>query len=478
MKKTTKRKLIIAAIGLFTAIVVASLVWAFSGKKETYCSVIPNDAVALARVDFRQFFSEHEIDFDKQQDLPKALIKQMVEKSGVDFSKPIYAFACETGKSGLVVPISDVQLFRDFIKDNGFMSFTHSQSKGYDWAMSGQIAAIFDSEKCLLMTGAGMNVRKELVKLMEQDADDSVLDESLYENISRCKKPLAAIVSVEEMYKQNIPSLTEQMGVSEDAFDMNLLFGFDAKKEKATLTLDVLPNSSEARSLLKEKMNLANDLKGKFVNAIDTDPMLWFSFSGMQNLGEQIAKLAQLDELTDLNAINLPELLGSFSGEAAVIVPNGSVKDYAFLAEVKDNKVLDIINQAEQLSGGTVKSIRITDNQYVLGVEGQTIFCGIQNNIFYLTNAQNLVSKVGQNLTSSVSDYDDDIASASAYFSVDAQQALQSALKLDPSLNPIMLLMGSRLSKLDRLYFTAKDTHAELVLKAKDGEDIVGLILK
>lgn len=478
MKKTTKRKLIVAAVGLLTALVVAALVWAFSGKKDSYCSVIPDDAVALARVDIHQFFSEHDIDLKDQKNLSLALVAQMANKSGVDFSKPIYAFACENGKAGIVVPISDVELFRDFMKNNGFMSFTLSQSKGYDWAMSGQIAAIFDSEKCLLMTGVGMNVRRELIKLMEQDEDDSVLDESLYANISRCKKPLAAIVSVEEMYKQNIPTLTEQMGVDDDAFDMDVLFSFDAKKEKATLALDVFPNSSEARQLLKEKMNLANDLKGKFINAIDTDPVLWLSFSGMQNLGEQIAKLAQLDELSDLSTINLPELLGSFSGEAAVIVPNGSAKDYIFLAEVKDNKVLGIFNTMKEASQGQISAVQMAENEYFCSVAGQSIFAGIKNDVFYLTNAQNLVAKVGQNLNSNVSDYDDDITSASAYMNISAQQALQSALKLDPSLNTIMLLMGTRLSKLDRLYFTAKDTHAELVLKAKDGEDIVESLLK
>lgn len=478
MNKTTKRKLILAAVGLFTAVVVAALVWAFSGKKDSYCSVIPDDAVALARVDVQQFLSEHDIDIKDQKNLSFALIMQMANKSGVDFAKPIYAFACSDRKVGLVVPISDVELFRDFLKNNGLISFTLSQAKGYDWAMGGQYAAIFDSEKCLLLTGAGMNVRKELVKLMEQDEDDSVLDESLYDNISKCKAPLAAIVSVEELYKQNIPNLTEQMCVDDDAFDMDILFSFDAKKEKATLAFDVFPNSSEARQLIEQKMKLADDLKGKFINAIDTDPLLWLSFGGMQNLGEQIAKLAQLDELSDLNAVNLPELLGSFSGEAAIIVPNGSAKDYIFLAEVKDSKVMDIFKQAEQMSQGAVKAIRVTDNQYILSLQGQTIFAGIQDGTFYLTNAQNLVGKVGQNLTSSVSDYDDEITSSAAYMSVSVEQALSAAAKLDPSLRTAMLLFGNRLGKLDRFYFTAKDNHAEFVIKAKDGEDIVESLIK
>lgn len=477
MKQTTKKKLILAAVALTTAVVVAALVWAFSGKKDSYCSVIPDDAVALARVDLGQFLSDHDIEVKNQKNLSFALILQMANKSGVDFSKPIYAFACSDRKAGIVVPISDVELFREFMKNNGLIPFTLSQAKGYDWAMSGQYAAIFDNEKCLLLTGAGMNVRKELVRLMEQDEDDSVLDEDLYDNISRCKKPLAAIVSVEELYKENIPTLTEQMGVDDDAFDMDVLFSFDARKDKATLALDVFPNSSEARQLLKDKMNLAEDLKGKFVNAIDADPLLWFSFTGLQKLSETVAGVEQFEELSGLG-IDVQKLLGSFSGEAAIIVPNGSIKDYIFLAEVKDNKVMDIFRQAEQFSQGTVKAIRITDNQYVLGVQGQTIFAGIQDDTFYLTNAQNLVGRVGQNLTSNLSDYDDEITSAGAYMSISAQQALTAAIKYDPSLRTAMLLMGNRLDKLDRLYFTAKDTHAELVLKAKDGEDIVKSLIK
>lgn len=478
MKKTTKRKLIVAAVGLLTAVVVAALVWAFSGKKDSYCSVIPDDAVVLARIDAHQFLSEHDIDLSDQKYLPVVLITKMIDKCGVDFSKPIYGFACSDRKGGAVIPLKDVELFRDFLKNNGFISFTLSQAKGYDWAMSGQYAAIFDNEKCLLMTGAGMNVRKELVRLMEQKADDSILDEDIYKNLSSCKKPLALIVSVEEMYKQNIPTLTEQMGVDDDAFDMDLLLSFDAKKEKATLAFDVFPNSSEARQLLKDKMNLASDLKGKFVNAIDADPMLWFSFGGMQNLGEQAARIAQLDVLAEFSAVPLPEILGSFSGEAAVIVPKGSVKDYIFLAEVKDNKIMDFFKQAEQMSAGAVKAIRITDNQYVLGVQGQTIFAGIQDDTFYLTNAQNLVGKVGQTLNSNVSVYDDEITSAGAYMSVSLGQILSAAPKFNSSLTAPMLLFGSRLSKLDRLYFTASGTHAELVLKAKDGNDIVESIFK
>lgn len=477
MKKTTKKRLIVAAVGLCVAATVAALAWAFSGKKDSYCSVIPDDAVALARLDFNQFVNEHDIEIKEQKYLPLALVAQMIKTSGVDFSKPIYAFACSERKSGAVIPIKDIELFRDFLKNNGYISFTLSQAKGYDWAMSGQYAAIFDNEKCLLMTGVGMNVRNELVELMEQDEDDSVLDESLYENISGCKKPFAAIISMQEVLESVDASVLKEADIDEDELDMDVLISFDAKKEKATLAIDLFGNSRAARKAIDSKTALMENLKGTYINAIDSDPLLWLSFGGLKNLSDQVKNVPQLQEFKQMG-IDVEHLLSSFSGEAAVIVPNNNPNQAILLAEVENNNVLDIIKQAETLSMGQVKFVKISDEDYVCSMGGMAIFAGIKNGTFYLTNAQQLVSKVGENINSNMSMYEDEVKSVSAYMSINAAQAFSASTKLIPGSRSMMLLLGGKLSKIDRFYMNSNGTHTEFVVCAKEGEDIIKGLLK
>ena len=106
---------ILSAILLFIA--VAWCAFRRCSNNEHYLSALPGDVIALSRIHVDELVKAHE---DAPSILTGLFIRNFSNKTGIDYSAPVYAFMDAERKLGLVGAVSDASALQSFLVKNNF----------------------------------------------------------------------------------------------------------------------------------------------------------------------------------------------------------------------------------------------------------------------------------------------------------------------------------------------------------------------
>lgn len=381
-------------LGCLAAVVAcAALVWFIFGrsKKDDYCSVIPQDAVLVARMAPAEFLEKNGIALDELADKvgeSRRFVKMglsYLKGCGIDITRPFYFFVDGNACIGMCAAVSDVKDLKSVIKTE-----MHSEildENGYNWVNvgSGDAWLCFDSDK-VLFYGNPRNIsvmQEDIVSLMKQDADKSVLSTDLYKQLIDSKKSFAAnldYAATMDIVKSLAGSSGDMAALTATALLMppcNMLFGLDAEGNKVQYTADVFPKDSKAEKEYDELMSKVPSIKGDLVGKGLKNPLAWmcFNFPGkdlldfvMQIPGAE-ETLAQVSQKVDIAT-----LLGSFNGDVTLSVNNdlsASDPEFLLIASTENNKYVGVLNTLTTIGGSDValvsdggSTFHITQKQY------------------------------------------------------------------------------------------------------------------
>ncbi|MBQ0050374.1 MAG: DUF4836 family protein [Bacteroidales bacterium] len=470
-----KRWIITAAIAVVVVAVIVVCFLCCGRKNHSYCSVVPKDAKALARVDVTGFMKKHHIDLEDVLGAGELFI----QNSGIDVELPFYVFVTPKEATGVVLPVKDSGKLKTMLSTYGEMlNIKLSEKQGYNWMEMGDAIGCFDNTRMLILMGGGMNARKILLTLMEQNEEESIMGTTLYSNVEKLDKPLAMVLPLEESLTKGKTLVGNGVDIKPECLDADVAVTFDIQGSEAIFAIDLVLNTEEMKNYIyiAEHEDKLKKIDGTFVAQGMSHPLVWgsLSFDGSKITPEMLESIKAIKELADIAGLDkaLTSLRGDISfsyGDDKVLVQ----------ANVADNHLLALADNVKALTGGQLEATKLTNNTYCIGKGDEPIFIGQKDNTFYVSNSGEMNALVGKKAESSLVSKLGDIKECYFYVSCDVQQLLAVMQKADPNMKSSLLLMGSRLKELDQLTLRCPElTHAELVLSVKDGADFVEKMFK
>lgn len=367
------KKTLIALIAVAVVAVAVLAYFIFGGKKsDDYCSVIPEDAVLVARIAPVEFLEKNDIELDELADKMgenKRFVKMgmsYLEGSGVDITRPFYFFMDSHGSVGLCFAVSDVKDFKSMLTNEQRANIKEKDGY-YLVSEAGSPACIcFDKKKGLIYGNPfGPMLESDVIELMGQDASKSVLSTNLYKQLIACDKSFAvntdysSLLDIAKGMNLDADLNASLSAVSMFVPDCNVLSSFDIEGSKILLSADMFPNSDKAEQDLKELLGNIPVIKGDMADKGLSNPIAWlcFNFPGPRILqfvqqipgaGEVLAQITQQVDITTL--------LNSFDGDVSLAVNNtfASSPEFLMMANTVNNKYVNVLSSLVNLKGSNL----------------------------------------------------------------------------------------------------------------------------
>ena len=98
-------------------LLILAIAWCASRRfstNEHYLSALPQDVIALSRIHVDELVKAHE---NAPSILTGIFIQNFSNKTGIDYSAPVYAFMDAERKLGLVGAVSDASALQSFLEE-------------------------------------------------------------------------------------------------------------------------------------------------------------------------------------------------------------------------------------------------------------------------------------------------------------------------------------------------------------------------
>lgn len=528
-----KKKWLIGG-GVAAAVVAAvASFFIFKSKTDDYCSAIPQNTVALVKVDANKFLESNGAKMDELvskgiSQLSKmggkeeaVMAEDFYKNSGIDFTRPFYGFVTEEASAGVVFALTDGSKLAEYLKKLGAPV---SERDGFKVIAEHSASLIIDNNRALL---AGNIDTKKAIEWMKQDKDKSVMSTSLFENLNKSEEPAAMIISSKQLWKvcerfmsgrefKQMKQMVAMQGMSLDDLDMDLILGANMKSDKAYISLECIPNSQAMKDYVNEAEKFCGKIDPSFATNCVDDPALWAGFAINSSKLLEIVDALPLDALMEqMNlSIDVKSLVQSVGGQISFMIPTVIGNKVIAQASVKNNSILNTLisilpaNEASCISnmGGDQyvydESNKYRRNSYIdvdsIASEdefdsyydsyssyadsyhnNEKAYFGIRNGVMYFSNDMDLASKAGSSVNSKLSALSSDMSDCTGYATLNISKFVDYYIGmgyLEKGNVPASIV--KRLKMLDRLTLKMGVTKAELSVSVKDGKNIFDVMFK
>lgn len=483
-----KRNLIIGIAAVVVLAVILFFVF-FRGKNNQYCASIPKDAVGLVRIDAASVFERYDAELSALIG-KKNGIDALSDQFGVDLKSPIYGFATVKGATGIVAKMKSTEELKTMSRLLGAKA---TEKQGYNWIQKGDFVVCFNKNKLLAMQGGGMNIRKDMIALMEQDEEESIMSTQMFENLGTMKEPIVLFTSLKSLPKEALSKMALAGSVKPEDMDLDIAVTLDIVKDKLIMAFQTYANSDAMKKYYDEYASKMKKIDGSYISSVQNAPIVWGSMSipgkliadGVsKNLAELMSQMPKGNAESQMLVQGVSAVVKTIScldGDVNFTLTDAQSGNFMVQAKVKDNSVMDLIGFAEGLVEGEsdVKFKKVNDNSFTVTSEGKTMWGGVNGEDFFFANNLDLLKTVGQEVETGLESLKSEICNNYFYVTVDVQQILVPLLMNDPGMRQMGTLLKERLSQLDRLTLSSSDLHRiELALSVKDGQDFVKALLK
>lgn len=462
-----KKGFIVGGIVAVVVILIAVLCYIAFRNNNKYCSVIPQDACVVLRVDAMKFIEKHDIETKHLESILKLANVSSLNDAGIDFDEPAYAFVQPSGVMGVVIPVNDGDKLENLLNyTSTFIGSKVKSRQGYRWLETSGIVVAFDDTRLLALSGAGMNSRNKIIELMEQDADESILSTKLFSDLSSLDKPLA-MVSSSSMLPESISKMIPLPNGSDlKSLDVNALLSFDIVKDKAMLEVELKANNDESKDVLDKNAAMCHKVNGTFLTSGVHDATAWASLNLDGSLLSGVLPSDISDEI-DLSSIN---------GDISVMYKDKG-EEFVLLAEVADKSILGFVERLSEISEGSLQAMKLNDSKYVLNIASSAYFAGVEGNTFYLTNSSEIGNNIGRKVVTGVEFLKDEISDSYFFATIDVAPIVAQQLRGQYAL--MFSTYAAKLLSLDRFTVVSKSPYRyQMTLSVKDGQDFVETILQ
>lgn len=404
MKKKYLILLSVVVIGIAAAVMAS--IW---GHRNTHGNTIPKDARAIAMFDLRKLATEADLSLQEQQQFVNRLLQMEVDlrELGLDLRQPIYGFATQEGNFGAVSAVSDkdnLETLLTRLHERGSVSeLTHQ--RGYAWAtVAQQWLLCIDNSKVMLMgpaVGSAQDqLRSQMVRLMEQDYDDSGMQLPVFSKLTEQDEPLTVIADAQLIPADWRDELCKALNV-EQLNDVQLLLGIDADENRVDIDADLITERPDVKERLQRLDDLLRPIEGSLIERAHSSGLLWMACN-ME--GTKLVELLRQypDVRTALLGLNMmvdaDQMLMAINGDVTL-----ELTDLAFLlgwsqqpsvrlmAELKN---MDFLEQRDYWLQSAAKQsaygLTAEGEGFCLTSNGMTAWFGASDDVLYAASTHDL----------------------------------------------------------------------------------------
>ncbi len=403
-----KTKAALIALPLIAAIGLGA--YYFVSRSQTaYLNALPSDLKALARFDLLTFADEADLEISDFVDFVRHARSSEKSETGIDFSRPLYAFAAESGNFGMVAAIADDDDFTALCEElhaEGRASAIARQ-RGYSWVtLLDRWLCAFDGSRALVMgpvaSSAQDQLRVEMVRLLEQNKDYSGQTTLFFSQLAKKSGAAVAMIGPELFpprlrlffYKLRIASHNDGMVSLQLSTRANELF-LDAVLE---------PLTDETKSEVTQMFDKLRPIKGELIGNAHSDNSCWL---GLNIEGSRLLKFMRTSKslrsaLAAMNlAIDLDNIISAIDGDVAFeFTPDFSPSPHNLVsfnfhgfylaARLRDTSCFD---GAAAWGNSFVDVQSLGPLDYSLSLASERYYLGAADNILYLGSQQGLTTE-------------------------------------------------------------------------------------
>lgn len=477
------------------ALIVCGIgIWLFMSffKANDFLNVLPAQPKALAVIDLPKLADEADL-----KDADQTEWKQLFEKyseSGLDWSKPFYAFVTSKENIGMLAAVSDEDLLDKTIKEGhkeGLCDYLDDY-RGYKWALfDGSWLLGFNEDVALLMgpvIASDMNMtRAEMLRYFHQEKEESGCASRLFAEISERKSSVALSSTLDVL--PNSFNETFKMGLPGHATlgDIRVVADCRFTPRDMIVNCEIDSDVPEVNKYY-EKMTVINGkLKGVFSTDLLPNTLLWASANVE---GKSLLNLLRKDPdirtfLIGLNmGVDADRMISSIDGDVAIridSVNNSQNYAYSLSAELADRSFLNDadywIQSARQRSDW--KLVEWSENNFYAGMPKWQCYFGVQKNWFYLASSEVTAHNMFKQHSQVLSSWQKDLKESRFFIWVNMKEVIGL-----PMVKNWLALSGNKIwqNKLQALEsFAVRSTdprHIAFKLTSRKGTNLMNELLK
>jgi len=481
---------------LFFVIILAVL---SSCSKNDYLNVIPKDATYVSSVNMANIAQKGELGESPLMDMAKGYMGIMLSKDaqetvksymedpremGIDFTAPIYIFKTPAQAMGVTMKVGSDDKLEGFLKllqDQNMCSKPVERDGMFTGTILDDIDFAYNDNTFLLvmsLNDGGSAVRlQQIIKLFEQEKDDSFLSTEAYEKMDDDKKDIiiySNLAAVPIDYAMTVKSLVPN-GVK--LADVEIFASLAFQDGRAVLSSEINGKTESAQKALDEANKHFRKIEGRYIDSPSENFFVWgcagVDGNWLLNTLKQDVKIKQMLFLVE-RAIDIEQIIRSVDGDLSVVLPStfvtgnsaNSVIDFIATAKIKDEKFLDDVPDWKQsMKEYNIKMIETGKNNWVLSGGDMKINWGVDDDNVYIATSDAFNSNAFSKRSQVLKDYESEIKDNLVFIYMNL-----SSLPLKEVASVIQVPgMASRLTALKALVIKSPSAHKmEMVLELKD----------
>lgn len=406
-------------------LVVVSLLASCSESNE-YVNAIPKDAAMVVSLDLKSMAQKSGINGKEGERVVAKLtdaLKSGLEGEAYATAEKIVKNPAETGLSltdksymfvtsnsnafAFVAKVSSeskVETLMQSLKEQQLCSELKTES-GCTWTTLGNGLCAYNSGTFLLLGTFGSDpegMKGTLLAWMRQDAENSYASTHDFDRLRNAKGEINVLVNMAVLPHEATMQMRMGMPADLKLEDIKCLISATFEKGKIVVDFESLIENKDLIALYEKQTELSTPLKGAYMEYYPANTLLWAS--GNLN-GEAIYDLLcenpTIKQSLDnpMLPVDLKTIFSAIHGDVAIGFSSLANNELLVYADVTNKEFLSTFEDLRPLfalSGGQMKLNSTGADQYELRMYNQSIWFGVKDKMFYLSNNEQMADEAGR----------------------------------------------------------------------------------
>ena len=409
----------------FALLVIVAFL-ASCSQESKYINAIPQDAAMVMSFDFATIAEkggmngkEGEKVVTKLTDALKSGLEGKAYKtveeiirnpseSGLSFTEKVYLFITPHSNAFALLAKVDnegrVEGLLEALEEEQICTELKSEN-GCTWTQMGDALCAFNKGTFLLMRsnkGDALSLKGSLLALMRQDTGGSFVKTNDFAKLNAAKGEIATVMNL-----SFIPSdLTMQMRMGMPADmrleDIKYLLSATFEKGKIVVDIETLIENKELVTMYEKQSEIMAPIKGIYMEYFPANTLFWaggnINGKGIYDLlcGNPTIKQSLENPMLP---VDIESIFTSIQGDIAVGYSSLTSNELLVYADVTNKDFLQSFEELRPLlamTGGQMQLNSTGKDQYEFRMYRQSIWFGVKDRMFYLSNSGKLADEAGR----------------------------------------------------------------------------------
>lgn len=408
------------------ALPVIVMLLASCSQKSEYTNAIPKDAALVMSFDLKTMAEKSGINGKEGEKavakLTDALksglegeayttaekIIQHPSESGLSFTDKVYLFITPHSNAFALLAKVDkegkVEDMLEALKKEQICTELKKED-GSTWTRMGDALCAFNNGTFLLMksnTGDALSLKGTLLALMRRDAENSFANTNDFAKLSAAQGDISTVMNMSFLPNDLIMQMRMGMPADLKPEDIKYLLTATFEKGKVVVDMETLIENKELIATYEKQSTASAPIKGTYMEYFPAGTLAWVcgNING-KAVYELLCENPTIRQSLEnpMLPVDIKRIFASIHGDIAVGYSSLTSNELLMYADVTNKDFLQAFEDLRPLlamTGGQMQLNLTGKDQYEFRMYRQSIWFGVKDNMFYLSNNEQLADEAGR----------------------------------------------------------------------------------